>query len=152
MGQARELTEVPLSPEEAFDLWTDLGRWPSFIDGFGHLERSDDEWPAEGAKVVWVSRPGGRGAVSERVLRSNRGAELVTQVLDERMTATQTVLLVPAEGGGTEVTLELDYRVAAGGPLRGVVDFLFIRRAQTDSLRRTLRRFTTEAAEESTLR
>ena len=61
MGQARELTEVPLSPEEAFDLWTDLGRWPSFIDGFGHLERSDDEWPAEGAKVVWVSRPGGRG-------------------------------------------------------------------------------------------
>ncbi len=151
MGRARELTQVPLAPDDAFDLWTDLRRWPSFIDGFGHLQRVDDDWPEEGAKVVWASRPGGRGAVTERVVRSQRGGELVTEVIEERMTATQAVRFAAAEDGATGVALELDYTVNTGAPLRGLVDFLFIRRAQTDSLRRTLRRFATEAAEEATL-
>jgi hypothetical protein len=37
------------------------------------------------------------------------------------------------------------------GPLRAVADFIFIRRALRDSLRRTLRRFAVEAAEEARL-
>jgi len=45
---------------------------------------------------------------------------------------------------GTEVTLSLDYRLKSGGPLRAVVDVLFIRRALGDSLRRTLVRFSRE--------
>ncbi|MBV9212398.1 MAG: SRPBCC family protein [Actinobacteria bacterium] len=151
MGRARELTEVPLPPDRAFDLWTDLRRWPAFVDGFGHVSRADETWPEEGARVVWSSRPGGRGTVTERVLSSRHGEELSTEVLDDRMSGAQTVRLTPREDGGTDVSLELDYTLGAGGPLRGAVDLLFVRRALTDSLRRTLRRFATEAAEEAGL-
>ena len=151
MGAAKELATVALEPGQAFDLWTDVRRWPSFVDGFAHAERLDETWPAEGAKLVWRSHQGGRGVVSERVLRSERGAELVTQVLEERMTGTQTIRFEPAADGGTDVRLELEYSLTSRGPFAGLTDFFFIRRAQTDSLRRTLRRFSTEAAEEATL-
>jgi len=49
------------------------------------------------------------------------------------------------------IEIEYDYELAKGGPLRGVTDVLFIRRAQSDALVRTLRRFATEAAEEAAL-
>jgi hypothetical protein len=42
---------VDLPPGRAFELWTDLSRWPTFIDGFGHVERVDEDWPAAGAKL-----------------------------------------------------------------------------------------------------
>jgi hypothetical protein len=37
---------VPLEPESAMRLWTDVDRWPSFVEGFAReLERSPG-WPA----------------------------------------------------------------------------------------------------------
>jgi uncharacterized membrane protein len=138
-----------LDPGAAFELWTNLRRWPSFVDGFGHVERVDESWPAAGAKLVWRSRPAGRGIVTERVVESSPGERLVTQVLEERMTGTQSVRFKASEDSGTEVDIELRYELTSGGPLRGVTDFLFIRRAERDSLRRTLRRFAVEAAEEA---
>ncbi|TMM10704.1 MAG: SRPBCC family protein [Actinobacteria bacterium] len=150
MATAHELTDVPLAPEAAFRLWTDLRRWPSFIDGFGHVDRVDEAWPEEGSKVVWRSRPGGRGAVTERVLTSHSGVEVSTHVLEERLTGTQTVRFAPTEDG-SRVELILDYSLTRGGPFSGITDLLFIRRAERDSLRRTLRRFATEAAEEAAL-
>jgi hypothetical protein len=47
--------------------------------------------------------------------------------------------------------MQLDYELQQGGPLRAITDALFIRRALSDALVRTLRRFSTEAAEEATL-
>ena len=47
--------------------------------------------------------------------------------------------------------MDLDYTLTEGGPLSGITDLLFIRRALTDAIRRTLRRFATEAAEEARL-
>ena len=64
MGVAREATTVPLARERAFALWTDLTRWPTFVDGFGHVDRVDEGWPGEGAKLVWRSGPAGRGVVT----------------------------------------------------------------------------------------
>jgi uncharacterized membrane protein len=151
VGKARENTPVALSADRAFELWTDLRRWPSFIDGLAHVERADEAWPEVGAKVRWRSRQGGRGVVTERVVTSQPGVEFATEVLEERMTGTQSARFTPGDDGGTEVALELDYEVASRGPFAGLTDFFFIRRAQTDSLRRTLRRFATEAAEESSL-
>jgi hypothetical protein len=46
------------------------------------------------------------------------------------------------------VTLTLEYRVKEHNPLTPIVDRLFIRRAMTDSLRRTLRKFANERAAE----
>ena len=148
MGVAREATTVPLAPERAFGLWTDLTRWPTFVDGFGHVDRVDEGWPGEGAKLVWRSGPAGRGVVTERVVASEPGARFVTQVFEERMRGTQAVRFDAVEDGATRVDIELDYSLARGGPLAAVTDVLFIRRALTDALRRTLERFRTEAAEE----
>ena len=150
MGTVREAVAVRLDPEGAFDLWTDVRRWPTFIDGFAHPERIDDGWPAEGSKLVWKSTPEGRGVVTERVLAAHPGRQLVTQVFEERCTGTQTVTFEPDEAGSL-VEIHYDYELEQGGPLRGITDVLFIRRAQSDSLVRTLRRFATEAAEEAEL-
>jgi uncharacterized membrane protein len=150
MGKARAATRVSLSPDEAYDLWTDIRRWPTFVDGFAHPERVDDSWPERGAKLVWKSVPGGRGAVTERVTRAERPGVHEVNVFEEKLDGTQTVTFTP-EDDGTRVDLTLDYKVSVGGPLKPVVDVLFIRRAQNDALARTLRRFTTEAEEQAAL-
>ena len=72
-------------------------------------------------------------------------------VFEERMTGVQAVTFAETDEGSTRVDIELDYELPQGGPLKAVTDFLFIRRALTDALRRTLRRFATEAAEEASL-
>jgi uncharacterized membrane protein len=147
---ARATTHVPLPPDEAYDLWTDVSRWPTFVDGFAHPERLDDGWPGKGAKIVWRSVPGGRGAVTETVITAVRPGLHEVVVFEEKLDGTQRATFTPDEDG-TVVELELDYKVSVGGPLRPLVDVLFIRRAQNDALARTLRRFATEAAEQAAL-
>ena len=141
---------VPLPPEEAFELYADVSRCPTSVDGFAHAERVDESWPSEGAKLVWQGVPGGRGTVTERVVRCEPAKTLSTNVFEEKLDGTQTATFT-AEEDGTRVLLELDYRVSVGGPLKPVVDALFIRRAQNDALARTLRRFRTEAEEQAAL-
>ena len=146
-----ERIAVALDPERAYALWADVDRWPTFIDGFARVERIDDAWPAAGAKLTWQSGPDGRGRVTERVTASEPGVVLATQVYEERVTGTQTVSFDADEDAGSIVELELDYELTNAGPLSGLTDLLFIRRAQRDALVRTLRRFATEAAEEAAL-
>ncbi len=150
MAVVREAITVRLDPERAYTLWTDVRRWPTFVDGFARVKRQDEGWPREGSKLVWESTPEGRGIVTERVLGSHPGISIITQVLEERCTGTQTVTFEPDEDGAV-AQIEYDYELSKGGPLRGVTDVLFIRRAQSDALVRTLRRFATEAAEEAEL-
>ena len=150
MGVARAATHVPLDPQEAYDLWTDTSRWPTFIDGFGRVDRQDPGWPDEGAKLVWSGVPGGRGVVTERVARALPPREHEVTVFEEKLDGTQRTVFT-ADEDGTIVELELDYKVSVGGPLRPLVDALFIRRAQNDALARTLRRFRTEAVEQAAL-
>jgi ribosome-associated toxin RatA of RatAB toxin-antitoxin module len=151
MARVQRARVVDVAPDAAFELWTDVRRWPTFVDGFGHVERLDSEWPAVGAKLVWRSVPSGRGLVTEKVTASEPGARFVTAVLEDRLAGTQTVELAPAEEGGTSIALALDYELTKGGPLAALTDAIFIRRAQGDALARTLRRFATEAAEQAAL-
>ena len=127
-----------------------MSRWPTFVDGFARPERLDDGWPEAGARLVWKSVPGGRGAVTEKVTKAQPGALHEVAVFEEKLDGIQRATFTPAEEG-TFVELELEYKVSVGGPLRPVVDALFIRRAQNDALERTLRRFATEAAEQAAL-
>jgi uncharacterized membrane protein len=151
MARTQRARVIDLTPIQAFELWTDVSRWPTFVDGFATVERIDDDWPHAGAKLVWGSVPTGRGRVTEKVLESRPGARFQTEVLEERLTATQTVDFEPAEEGGTAVVLALDYKLVRKGPLAWLTDALFIRRAESDALLRTLRRFAIEAADEAAL-
>ena len=67
MGKARASIEVPGLASAAEELWYDPQRWASWVDGFGHVARLSDEWPAAGT-LTWDSVPGGRGRVLETVV------------------------------------------------------------------------------------
>ena len=162
MGLVRATETVALDPPRALQLWTDLRRWPTFVEGFARTVEVSSEWPEAGGKLVWESIPGGRGRVTERVTTyepPTAGAEggadsargrIVSQVFEEALAGTQSFSLAPERDGASAV-LELDYELARSGPLRKVADVLFIRRALGDALARTLRRFATEAQEQASL-
>jgi Polyketide cyclase / dehydrase and lipid transport len=140
---------APVTPLVAARLWVDTNRWPTFVDGFGHVIELDAAWPEPGSKVVWQSGPAGRGRVTERIRECNDNA-VVRDVFDSQMTAVEAIRFEPAPDG-CDVFLSLDYELQRGGPLRAVTDALFIRRALAMALERTLRRFSTEAGDEATL-
>jgi hypothetical protein len=139
--------EIDLPPERALELWTDTRRWATFVEGFARVLERDDDWPAEGAKVVWESSPQGRGRVTERITERGAPGVIRSEIFEERLHGTQT-----ARASDGRFLLSLEYHLAGGGPLRGLTDVLFIRRALRDMLRRTIRRFAVEADEEAALR
>jgi hypothetical protein len=147
-AQARSATA--LTPRATLELWTEVARWPTFVEGFGHALEVSPEWPAVGARVVWESTPGGRGRVTEKVVEHGDD-RFATRVFEQALVGTQTLRVAGSEQGA-EVELILEYELAKYGPLRVLADALFIRRALRDALRRTLFRFAVEAEEEAGLR
>jgi hypothetical protein len=147
-AQARGTVALP--PPDALALWSDVERWPSVVEGFARRLELSPDWPAKGARVVWESGPGGRGRVTETVVEQSPD-RFSTQVYEEALMGTQTLRVAPA-GDGSAVELTLDYRLAKYGPLSGIADAIFIRRALRDALRRTLFRFALEAEDELALR
>jgi uncharacterized membrane protein len=143
---ARAEAIVPLAPEAALALWTDVSRWPTFVEGFAHTIEVTSDWPARSSKVVWQSTAGGRGRVTEKVVERG-GGRFATQVFEDALSGRQTVRM-SEDAEGTRVELSLEYELTRYGPLRAMADALFIRRALRDALRRTLRRFCVEAEEE----
>ena len=149
MRRASARAALPLTPSEALALWVDVERWPSFVEGFARQLELTETWPEPGGRVVWESTPDGRGRVTETVTNSAPD-RFSTQVFEEALVGTQTLRALPASDG-SEVELSLEYELSRYGPLRGIADVLFIRRALRDALRRTLRRFAAEADEDARL-
>ena len=147
MSRVRASIQVPALASEAEALWYDTKRWPTFIDGLHHIARLEGDWPHAGARVLWDSKPGGRGRVQERVTAYAAREGQTLEVDDEKITGTQVLSFAPAEGGAI-VSLELRYQLKSASPWMAVVDLVFIRRTQRESLERTLRRFRTELAAE----
>ena len=149
MRTASARSPLPLPPGEALRLWSDVDRWPSFVEGFARRLEVTPGWPEVGGRVVWESTPDGRGRVTETVVE-NLPDRFSTQVYEKALVGTQTLRVLPANDG-SEVALSLEYELTRYGPLRGIADAIFIRRALRDSLRRTLYRFSIEAEEEARL-
>ena len=154
MRRASARSALPLPPAEALRLWADVERWPTFVEGFAHVLQLSPEWPARGARIVWESTPDGRGRVTETV-KESEADRFSTQVFEEALAGSQTLRVLPSKDGNevelSVAELSLEYELAKWGPLRGLADAIFIRRALRDALRRTLRRFAIEAEEEARL-
>jgi polyketide cyclase/dehydrase/lipid transport protein len=131
---------VPGRVVEAEELWYDPHRWAAWIDGFGHVAKLEGEWPQVGARLLWDSRPQGRGRVAERVTAYEPRAGQTLAVEDGKLHGIQTVTFEPA-GDEVQVNLTLEYTLKDRTPLTPILDVVFIRRALRDSLRRTVRRF-----------
>jgi hypothetical protein len=150
MRVVRESVIAELPPLVAQELWSDTARWPTFVDGFARVVELEPAWPERGSKVIWESGPAGRGRVTERIRDLTPGKLIVSQVFENQLIGTQRVTFEPDDEGSL-VTVELQYELQKAGPLRALTDVLFIRRALSDMLARTLRRFSTEAAEQANL-
>jgi Polyketide cyclase / dehydrase and lipid transport len=147
MGRVRASVAIAALASEAEALWYDTNRWPTFVDGLHHIARLEGDWPNPGARVLWDSNPGGRGRVQERVTAYVAREGQTVEVEDEKIFGTQQITFTPTETGVT-VTLELRYEIKDRKPGMPLIDLLFIRRPQRDSLARTLRRFRTEVTAE----
>jgi hypothetical protein len=132
-------------------LWYDLARWPSFVDGFHHLDKQEGDWPHPGAVLIWQSFPSGRGRVMERVTGYAPGDGLIAEVEDEQLVGTRRVRFSALEDG-VRIDLSLAYELKEAGTVKGLADVFFIRRAMRDSLRRELARFGTELEADRDLR
>jgi len=146
MGRVKAQLQLPgVATSDAEELWYDTNRWPTFVDGLGHVFKVDEGWPrAPGAVAIWDSKPGGRGRVLERVVSFEARVGQTVEVEDEKIHGRQTVRFAP-NTDGTSVTIELDYAIKQDRGVLAVVDFLFVRRPMRDSLKRTLARFEREA-------
>ncbi len=144
MGTARAQTKLAgASLAEAERLWYDRNSWPLFIDGFRAVVSVAGEPPLAGSTVLWQSTPAGRGEVRETVIEYEPGVGQTLEVEDRAITGSQRVRFV-VEPGYLAVQIELDYRLKGANPFRAVTDWLFIRRAQSESLQRTLTAFRLE--------
>ena len=146
MGRVKAELQLPgVATSDAEELWYDTRRWPTFVDGLGHVFKVDDGWPrTPGAVAIWDAKPGGRGRVLERVVSFEARVGQTVEVEDEKIHGRQTVRFAP-NAEGTTVTIELDYAIKQDRGVLAVVDFLFVRRPMRDSLKRTLARFEREA-------
>jgi hypothetical protein len=149
-SRARATTLVPGRIIEAEELWYDPHRWPAWIDGFGHINKLEGDWPDVGARLVWDSPPRGRGRVQEVVTAYVARTSQTRDIEDDRLHGAQTVTFESAGPDEVRVTLTLDYELKQRHAFTPLVDSLYIRRELTDSLRRTLTRFGHERRAEVT--
>jgi hypothetical protein len=147
MGKVSASVKVGGLASAAEALWYDTARWPSYVDGLKHVATVEAGWPDVGGRVLWDSFPGGRGRVQERVQAYEARTGQTAAVEDEQIRGTQRVSFTPGEDGVT-VALELEYELKESRPGMWFVDVIFVRRAQKESLGRTLRRFAVELAAE----
>jgi hypothetical protein len=149
--KARAGTELPVSISAAETLWYDVERWPMFIEGFGHVERVEGDWPRAGAGVVWESTRAGRGRVVERVVRHEPRVGQTVEVTDPSLEGVQRLSFTARSPSACRLDVELDYSLRERGLFTPVVDALFVRGALTAALRRTLARFAREVRAEAEL-
>jgi hypothetical protein len=140
MGSAQATQTFAASVADAERCWYDTSAWAVWIDGLDRVVELDPRWPRLGATVSWESGPAGRGHVTERVIAYQPGEGQTVAVRDVSVTGRQSVTFA-AVPDGVAVTLAIAYRQHRRSPLTPVIDILFIRRAMTLSLGRTLGRF-----------
>ena len=150
MAKAEASVEIGAPLAEVWDLYFDPARWASWVDGFASVAGSE-AYPDVGGTLRWRSTPAGRGEVSERVLE-HRPRSLHRIAFEDPGSEGEletTFEMLPAEsaqsGRRTKVAQRLVYKVKAGGPLRPITDFLFIRPQMRSSLQRSLLEFRLEA-------
>ena len=150
MKSIRTSRDFETTVAEAEALWYDLDRWPSFVDGFHHVEKRDPDWPRQGSSIVWQSFPGGRGRVLEQVTGYAPRDGQTLEIDDDQIIGTRRVRFHQLDDG-VRIELALDYELKDRSLIKVVAEPFFIRRAMRDSLRRELVRYGRELEADRTL-
>jgi polyketide cyclase/dehydrase/lipid transport protein len=132
---------------EVEQLWYDRSRWASWIDGFAHLSKLEGAWPLEGSRRMWVTAPGGRGLIHERVTAYAAGDGQTLAFEDEKVQGVQRVRF-ETDGVRTRITCTVELETKARlAPARR----WWLRRQFRGALERSLARFSYELAAERAL-
>ncbi|MCO5327645.1 MAG: SRPBCC family protein [Solirubrobacterales bacterium] len=143
MGKVEASVEIAAPLAEVWDLYFDRDRWPSWVDGFSSVA-SESGYPEVGGTLSWRSTPAGRGTVQERVSAHEPRSLHRIDYSDPESSGTLEVAfeMLPASdaesGRRTRVTQRLTYAIKTGGPLRWLLDVLFVRSQMRRSLERSL--------------
>lgn len=141
MARISRFTELPGPISACEELWYDLRRRSSYVEGFGHVTKVEGDWPQLGARVVWNAPPNTRGMVAEKVdaYEARTGQKLFVE--DEQLRGTQQISFAPADDGLVRVTLAFDWKLKEGN---AITDWVFVRRAMGETLRKTLVKYRIE--------
>jgi len=142
MARIARSTVLPGPISAAEDLWYDLRRRVSFVEGFGHVVKVDGPWPEAGSRILWdAPAKTDRGRVAETVDSHEPRVGQTAHVEDAQLRGTQTTTFEGQPDGQVRVTVAFDWKLKEGNP---VTDWLFIRRAMGESMRRTLVKYRIE--------
>lgn len=134
---AKASTTVNLAPEEVYGYWRDLEHLPVFMDHLHWVETTGER------RSHWVARgPGGSTVEWDAEITEDVPGELIAwrSLEGADVPNNGTVRFAPAaKGRGTEVTVELDYRVPGGSIGSAVAKLLGEEPSQ--QVRDDLRRF-----------
>jgi hypothetical protein len=130
---------VQASLAEVWDHYFQPRGWPSWVDGFGHVEVNDG-YPGVGGTLRWRSVPAGRGQVTEHVVE-HEPRRLHRVDFRDPESSGRLLARFEIESQGTRVTQEVEYRLRRRSPLAWLTDRLFIRSQLRASVARTLVRF-----------
>ena len=134
---------VAATVHDAMTAWCATDRWPRWVEGLEQVDAVDERWPGTGATVRWHSNPAGRGSVTERILAYEPLARIESEVEDDQTVSRQLVTFTPI-AAGTEIAIDLGYRITKRSPVTPLIDGLFVRPAMRASLQKTLSRFAAE--------
>lgn len=148
VGTVEASIEVAAPLADVWRLYFDQTRWPAWVDGFGSVATSSG-YPEPGGSLSWRSTPAGRGQVAERVLAHEPRTLHRIAYTDPGSEGELETTFEMVPGGDVErrtrVTQRLSYRLVQGGPLRPLLDRLFVRSQMRGSLERSLRELRIEA-------
>lgn len=151
MGSVGEEVEIGAALADVWERYFDPRGWPGWVDGFGSVQRADG-YPEVSGELRWRSTPAGRGEVHERVLeheprRRHRISFADSYATGELLTTFEIVSGREADAASTRVRQKARYRLRRWGPLRPLVDLLFVRSQVRGSLARSLQRLRLELEE-----
>jgi uncharacterized protein YndB with AHSA1/START domain len=145
MAKVAEEVLVEATLAEVWEAYFEARRWPSWVDGFEAVESSQG-YPEKGGTLRWRSNPAGRGTVSERVLEHEPRHHHRVAFSDD---ASEGELLTTfsMQRQSVLVRQELSYEPKEEGPLHRLTDRFFVRPRLRESLARSLKRLSIEAAD-----
>jgi polyketide cyclase/dehydrase/lipid transport protein len=141
MGHVRQMGHVDISPDRAFALTMDAKRDPEWNSSVVEVKDVTGMLDTVGAHYTAMLKLGGRQLETRwEVMKVEKPRLLEQEATSDRGGhATSTTTFEPA-GGGTDITIEVDYELP-GGFVGGMADKLFVERAIERDIKHSIENF-----------
>jgi uncharacterized membrane protein len=141
MGHVRQMGHVDAPPDKAFALAVDAKRGPEWNNSIVEVKDVGGMLDTVGARYVAILKLGGRRLETRwEVTRVEKPTLLELVASSPQGGQASTTTRFEAAGGGTDMSIEVDYELP-GGFVGGVADKLFVERAIERDIKHSLENF-----------